>query len=71
MSSTQNHPGAHQAEASKLLLTHEDMAKSLCIAPRTLDKLVHQGCPRLKLAPRVFRYDPAEVIGWMKSRRDS
>lgn len=51
-----------------MLLTAKQLRAHLQVSKPTFQKMIRQGLPRIPLANRVFRYDVAEVEGWLKRR---
>ncbi len=50
------------------LLTMEEVAEKLKVAPRTVYGWVCKGMPVMKIGG-VLRFDPEEVMAWMKQKR--
>lgn len=52
----------------KLLLGVSKMAELLDISRSTLDRLRLEGCPAVPVGD-VFKFEPAEVLRWLKERK--
>jgi excisionase family DNA binding protein len=50
------------------LLRPREVAERLGISERTLRRLMVEGLPAIRVAPRSPRFDPAEVTRWLASR---
>lgn len=50
-----------------LLLPHE-LAAALKISERQVKRLVADGAPRIKVSDRLYRFDLAAVLEWLKAR---
>ena len=51
------------------LLNRAEVAELLGVSKRTIDNLVTQGLPYVLLGRRTARFDPAEVMAWVKRER--
>ena len=51
------------------LLNRTKVAELLGVSKRTIDNLVTQGLPYVLLGRRTARFDPAEVMAWVKRER--
>jgi len=51
------------------LLDRREIAQLLGVSKRTIDNLVAQGLPYMLLGRRTARFDPAEVLAWVKRER--
>ena len=51
------------------LLNRIQVAELLGVSKRTIDNLVTQGLPYVLLGRRTARFDPAEVLAWVKRER--
>jgi excisionase family DNA binding protein len=50
------------------LLTADELAAALRVSSRTVDRLVAEGLPRVRVRLRLYRYDLAEVRAWCERR---
>lgn len=79
---TPNTEGPHHTSggASPVLLDRRSMAEAAQTSPSTIERLEAEGLPVLDLTPRatqtegrrrkrILRYDPAEVLAWLRARR--
>ena len=53
----------------RMLYTHDEMAASLGIGPTQFKQLIADGCPRVMLGPRCPRYNPDDVMAWLREQR--
>ena len=49
---------------SDKLITSAELVKALSIGKGTLYKWLNEGMPHIKLGPKMFRFNLAEVIAW-------
>ncbi|HTI70870.1 MAG TPA: helix-turn-helix domain-containing protein [Candidatus Limnocylindria bacterium] len=45
------------------------VARMLGVSTRTVDNLVRQGCPHIKLGYRSVRFEPDQVATWLRDHR--
>jgi predicted DNA-binding transcriptional regulator AlpA len=50
------------------LITKRDVANRVCVTTRTIENLMAQGLPHLKLGSRRTRFDWPQVKEWLENR---
>lgn len=50
------------------LITTKELADILDVTTQTVYNMAHEGLPRIKLGYNTVRYDPEEVMEWLKTR---
>lgn len=53
------------------ILTLEEVANWLSISLRFAESLQQRGMPSLDLGERTHRYEPQEVLGWLREQRST
>lgn len=58
----------HVPAGNRVLVDKSGMAAIISMSPRTMCKLMTNGCPHFKIGSRRVRFDPDEVLAWMRER---
>lgn len=53
-----------------MLLTAEEMMDRLGVSKPIFYKLKREGMPEVRISPKLIRYDPEDVVKWLKERND-
>lgn len=52
----------------KKLLTRHELAEILGVHTQTIYNMTKEGMPRIKMGYNLVRYDPEDVMEWLKTR---
>ena len=64
----QNNDVAVNGNNTPALDKKRDIAEMINVSVRSVDNLIADGCPHIKLTPRCVRFDRAEVKAWLKQK---
>jgi predicted DNA-binding transcriptional regulator AlpA len=63
-----NATGQSSLASSPRYLTKKDLAKLVQLSVRSIDNLLREGCPHLKLGRRRVRFDEIETRRWLADK---
>jgi predicted DNA-binding transcriptional regulator AlpA len=51
-----------------MLVGIKDIQKKLHVSRKTVFDLMDQGMPKVRISERILRFDPDEVMDWIKKK---